>query len=650
MRRVGTTYANGSQNTLRRIKMIYPSDTAGTTTYAEDRYVSEAADKLSRSDRLGYSGGDSVEYSYLGFVTPVEVDYVSLNQDVGMSYTSPSGTNPGGDQYSGLDQFGRVIGIKWNDGTDDLVDATYGYDRAGNRKWRRDEKAHSLTNGEETKHDNFYWYDGLYQVGDWERGDLAGTRPDYTGITGTPQRSQGWCYDETGNWQTFDDSEGPLAQTRSHNVDNEITSITNPGGVVQPAYDDLGNMTTSPKPGAWGTSYTLKWDAWNRLVEVKEGSTVVQTNAYDGLHRRTTEDDGTDTRHFYYDRQWRPVEEFLNTDTTPQSLYLWGLRSRWDLVGRTRSSVTRWVLYDAMDPVAIIDQNSDVAERYEYTPFGETEFMDASFVSRTSTSENWNFLFHSEFQDVATGLYNYGYRYYHPQLGRWLSRDPITDNYGNNRYHFVLNNSLRNLDLFGLNEADIGYLIDQLKAEFEEWGEGDETLGNCLRWVLKDKKKGKERPKVNPPGWDSEPSLTPEERCKKLMDALMKMKGFEKPEVGNKGIVCEKGGSGAADKCCKLGYVCISVQAGNQIRNPDTLELLPDFHFARLEAPGVWTHKQGKSGARFSTGVFAGDGLTPGSYLECGRLCVKEGVDADKLIKKPSESNEDIGAVRFLPN
>jgi hypothetical protein len=53
-------------------------------------------------------------------------------------------TGPGGDRYSGLDSFGRVVeplrvmekGVKWN--------ATCGDDRSSNRQWRRDDLAHDL--------------------------------------------------------------------------------------------------------------------------------------------------------------------------------------------------------------------------------------------------------------------------------------------------------------------------------------------------------------------------------------------------------------------------------------------------------------------------------------------------------------------------
>ena len=143
------------------------------------------------------------------------------------------------------------------------------------------------------KHDNFYWYDGLYQVIERQQGNLTGTTGNpYTGID-NKQRDEDWCYDETGNWQNYD-YDGPetpsedVNQIRTHNRANEICSVSGPSGVVQPAYDEVGNQTADIAPGEWDNQYDLKWDAWNRLVEVKGDNTVQQSSDYEGLTRRTT--------------------------------------------------------------------------------------------------------------------------------------------------------------------------------------------------------------------------------------------------------------------------------------------------------------------------------------------------------------------------
>jgi RHS repeat-associated protein len=43
----------------------------------------------------------------------------------------------------------------------------------------------------------------------------------------------------------------------------------------------------------------------------------------------------------------------------------------------------------------------------------------------------------------------YGYRYYHPQTGRWINRDPIEEEGGLNLYGFVGNNGVDEFDIVG---------------------------------------------------------------------------------------------------------------------------------------------------------------------------------------------------------
>lgn len=167
--------------------------------------------------------------------------------------------------------------------------------------WRKDVKAASILSP--TTQDDHYWYDGLRQVTRHDRGSLTPAGgPPYTGV-GNLQQQEDWTYDETGNWKQYQSYAPSLVQTREHNVANQITEITNPAGVVQPVFDPAGNMRTMPAPGDWTKAYTCKWDAWNRLVEIRDGSTLVQANTYDARTRRIREQTAAETRDYYYDRQ-----------------------------------------------------------------------------------------------------------------------------------------------------------------------------------------------------------------------------------------------------------------------------------------------------------------------------------------------------------
>ena len=56
----------------------------------------------------------------------------------------------------------------------------------------------------------------------------------------------------------------------------------------------------------------------------------------------------------------------------------------------------------------------------------------------------------------------YGYRYYTPQTGRWINRDPIEERGGNNLYGFVNNDGMNSYDKFGLKPYDWKPLYDAI--------------------------------------------------------------------------------------------------------------------------------------------------------------------------------------------
>ncbi len=60
------------------------------------------------------------------------------------------------------------------------------------------------------------------------------------------------------------------------------------------------------------------------------------------------------------------------------------------------------------------------------------------------------FGFSTQYTDNETDLVYYGYRYYSPALGRWMSRAPIEERGGLNLYGFVNNDPVNKWDTLGL--------------------------------------------------------------------------------------------------------------------------------------------------------------------------------------------------------
>src|SRR6185503_5382434 len=62
-----------------------------------------------------------------------------------------------------------------------------------------------------------------------------------------------------------------------------------------------------------------------------------------------------------------------------------------------------------------------------------------------------------------TDLLYYGFRYYIPSMGRWLSRDPIEETGGINLYCMVGNDPIKRYDILGLVGPVVQALIDCIR-------------------------------------------------------------------------------------------------------------------------------------------------------------------------------------------
>ena len=330
--------------------------------------------------------------------------------------------------------------------------------------------------------------------------------------------------DPTGNWTDFwqdDNGDGTwdLKQQRDHNMVNEIDTdevhgdadnpITeNPGAAwADPVYDAAGNMTTVPKPAALTAGMALKYDAWNRLMEAKVGQTVLTRYEYEGLNRRTIEaptySGTTYYLHLFWNSGWQTLAMRYTTtaDAQPESLstllqYVWSARYIDAQVLRYKSHNGEriYCLCDAnFNVTTLVDTSGDALEHYQYAPYGKLTVLnggtpDTDGAEWTADPNNASDVANEYFytgrrSDRQTCFYYYRNRYYHAELGRFLSRDPIG---APNLYLYVGANPVADLDPYGLlSRKACEKKLDGLKKHIQQLEDHD-SEGHCnsLRSVL----------------------------------------------------------------------------------------------------------------------------------------------------------------------
>ncbi len=250
-----------------------------------------------------------------------------------------------------------------------------------------------------------------------------------------------------------------------------MTAFTTPAATIDPVHDLAGNMTTMPQPKDATKKLDLKYDAWNRVVEVKnENGTVVTINEYDGLNRRIVrvETGGSgNLRHFYYNRQWQVLEEKVEVsgaiNPNPLALYIYHPYYVDAIAKRYYDANTDGDVIDPGDGInyylqdanfnvtAVTDNTGTVVERYAYTPYGEVTVLNPDFSAVTGnvSAISNELLYTGRRLDPETGLQLNRNRFYHAPLGRWVNRDPIGYGGGYNLYGYVGGQPTRYFDPLG---------------------------------------------------------------------------------------------------------------------------------------------------------------------------------------------------------
>jgi|GEM_PF-1852322 len=259
-----------------------------------------------------------------------------------------------------------------------------------------------------------------------------------------------YTFDPIGNRITANQLDGAFSY--ESNELNQFTNITSAGSTESPVYDPDGNMLDID-------GFTATWDGHNRLSILSKSSGGTTTNlafTYDANGRRIRKlvtVNGTVAKDvcFLYDA-WNLILEHDRTGSGKTTTYTWGLdisNSEKGVGGvggllsvQGPSGEQRHALADANGNITdYVDSFGTLKAHYEFDGFGNT----------TKTSgETLPFGYSSKYHDSETGLNYYGYRYFSPLFGKWLNRDPLGEQGGDNVYAFVKNQGTKYVDYLGL--------------------------------------------------------------------------------------------------------------------------------------------------------------------------------------------------------
>ncbi|WP_017327373.1 RHS repeat domain-containing protein [Synechococcus sp. PCC 7336] len=260
-----------------------------------------------------------------------------------------------------------------------------------------------------------------------------------------------YSYDAVGNRLTRNDSaEGLTLYT--YNQNNQLTTTLDGGGITTTfAYDDNGNLVRREN-STEQIEYTF--DIENRLVSTtidRNGETQQAEYIYDDFGIRVASTvNGEETRYLVDpNRPFAQVLEEYSVDGKILTAYVYGD----SLIAQIDADdAVTYFHADGLGSTRILtDSAGEIVSQFDYDAFGRELFQQGA---------DTDFQFAGEQRDDVLELDYLRARYYDPDLGRFISRDPfpgfLDDPYSLHKYQYAHNNPVNNTDpsgLFTLNEV-----------------------------------------------------------------------------------------------------------------------------------------------------------------------------------------------------
>jgi RHS repeat-associated protein len=222
-----------------------------------------------------------------------------------------------------------------------------------------------------------------------------------------------------------------VATDYSGNARTNTYQVTVSGSSKSFTYDNNGNLTGD------GTR-TVEWDAENRLTAVNNG-TLRSEFTYDGVSRRVhivEKNNGataSDTQFLWCGEEI--CEQRDSTGATTTARYF----PQGEQQGSTNLHYTRDHLGSVRE---LVDTTGNIRARYDYDPYGRT--------TKLAGDRDSSFTYTGHYAHATSGVLLTQYRAYDPNLGRWLSQDPIGMDGGLNLYAYVSDDPIGKVDPLGL--------------------------------------------------------------------------------------------------------------------------------------------------------------------------------------------------------
>jgi RHS repeat-associated protein len=193
------------------------------------------------------------------------------------------------------------------------------------------------------------------------------------------------------------------------------------------------------------------------VVNLKPGTNTGGRSKYDALNRRVQkysvyyppgQSCQTETKNYFYNLE--SVVSETDENYAVISEYVYGNGIDEILLQYSGSEKFYYHQNSLGSVIAISDKNGNVVRQFKYDPYGQIKAYDENdiFIEDAFQWQNY-FLFTGREYDPETGLYYYRARYYNPNIGRFMSRDPLGYADGLNLYTYVQNNPVNLKDPLG---------------------------------------------------------------------------------------------------------------------------------------------------------------------------------------------------------